>query len=191
MQFPLTISRVIAAVISATCVHVAAGQAQAPDDTVVRGGVPRIVRVGAGVVIAASVAQIANSPEAWSRTAEGFARRLADQSGFVAIRSLSYHQLSRAVPWTASVEPCPTSIAARTWCAVSQTLVVHDRDGAPRPDVARVGSLAIASLGSLLWRPERASRRDASVFVVSRVASGLLVAAVRRGLGARGKPGPD
>lgn len=192
MLIPVAMPRIVMALMTATCVHVAAGQAPPPGDTAVRGAGPRILRVSAGVVLAATVAQVSNSPDAWPRTTEGFARRLADQSGFVAIRALSHQQLSRVIPWTASVEPCPTRIAARAWCAVTQTLVVHDRDGAPRPDVARVGSVAIASLGSLLWRPERASRGDAGVFVVSRVTSGLLVAALRRGLTTRrGKALPD
>ena len=190
MQIPFAIPRIVTALMTVTCVHVATGQAQPPGDTAVRGAGPRILRVGAGVVLAATVAQVSNAPDAWPRTATGFARRLADQSGFVTIRALAHQQLSRVVPWTASVEPCPTRIAARTWCAVTQTLVVHDRDGAPRPDVARVGGLAIASVVSLLWRPERASRGDASAFVVSRVASGLLVSAVRRGLVAQDKAVP-
>jgi len=109
----------------------------------------------------------------------------------VAIRSIADHQLRRAVPWTAKVSPCPAGFAARTWCAATQTFVAYDRDGAPRPDVARVGSIAIASFGSLLWRPERASRGDAGLFVLSRLGSGLLVAVVRRGLGARRTPAPD
>jgi len=185
------IPRITAAFVTAACVHVAAARAQAPADTAVAGAGSVALRMSAGIVFAAVVAQASNAPAAWPRTAGGAARRLADQSGFIAIRSMAHHQLRRAIPWTASVSPCPTGLTARTWCAVTQTLVAHDRDGASRPDVARVGSLAMASFGSLLWRPERASRGDASVFVLSRVGSGLLVAALRRGLGARGKAVPD
>jgi len=185
-----TIRRVAAVFVSATCVHIAAAQAQPTADTPIPGQGPAVVRMTASIVFATVVLQVSHSPDAWPRTAGGAARRLADQTGFVAIRSIADYQLRRAVPWTASVSPCPTRLAARTWCAVTQTLVAYNRDGAPRPDVARVGSVAVASFGSLLWRPERASRGDASVFMLSRVGSGLLVAVLRRGLGARGKAVP-
>ena len=187
MTMFLTFPRVAAAVMSATCVHVAAAQVRPSADTAVAAAGPSLLRMSAGVVLGVTVAQVINAPEAWPRTAGGAARRLADQSGFVALRVASHRGLTRAVPWTASREPCPVGIAARTWCAVTHTLVVHDRHGAPRPDVARIGSLAIASFGSLLWRPERAARGDASLFVLSRVGSGLLIAAIRRGVGARGR----
>ncbi len=191
MPLSSTIPRVAAAILSVTCVHVATAQSALPADTAVVGTGAVVLRTSAGIALAAAVAQVSNSPAAWPRTAEGAARRLADQAGFVTLRAVSHRGLSRAIQWTSSTAPCPTGLAGRSWCAVTQTLVAHDRDGAPRPDVARVGSLAIASFASLLWRPERASRGDASVFVLSRVGSGLLFAALRRGLGGRGQTVPE
>lgn len=179
---------VASVLVNAMCVLSSTGQAQTNADTVARGPGADALRVGAGVVLAAAVAQVTNAPSAWSRTAGGAARRLADQSGFVALRSVSHSTLRRVVPWTASDTPCPAQVAMRAWCAVSQTLVVQNRAGALRPDVARIGSLAIASAGSVLWRPERASRGSATAFVLTRVGSGLLFAALRRGLSAPHRP---
>jgi len=62
---------------------------------------------------------------------------------------------------------------------------VYNQSGEGRPDVARIGGLTIASLGALMWRPEGASPREASTFVVTRVGSGLVVAAIRRGLSSK------
>ncbi len=191
MQRYYTISSFAAAFVSAACLHVGAASAQPPLDTAVVAQRPSIVRMSAGVVFGAAVLQVTNTPDEWPRTVGGAARRLGDQVGFVAIRSITYDQLRRAIPWTASETPCPHKLATRTWCAVTQTFVAYDRDGAPRPDVARVGSIAMASVGSLLWRPERAVRGTASVFVASRVGSGLLIAVLRRGLAARRNAVPD
>ena len=174
--------RVVASLVSAATVSVAAAHAQqAPAQQ----QHSRLLRASTGIVVAAAVAQAIRTPSAWPRTAEGAALRLADQSGFVAMRSLAHLGISRAVPWTGSAAPCPPGFGARTRCAIARTLVVHTTEGAPRPDVARLGSLTIASFGSLLWRPEREKRGDASVFVLSRVGSGLVFAALRRGLGGR------
>jgi len=186
-----TISSFAAAFVSAACLSVGAASAQLPLDTAVVEQRPSIVRMSAGVVFGAAVLQVTNTPDEWPQSAGGAARRLGDQVGFVAIRSIAHDQLRRAIPWAASVSRCPHKLATRTWCAVTRTFVAYNRDGAPRPDIARVGSIAMASVGSLLWRPERASRGTASVFVASRVGSGLLVAVLRRGLAARRNVVPD
>jgi len=186
-----TISSVAAVFVSAACLPVGAASAQLPLDTTFVEQRPSLARMGAGVVFGTALLQVTKSPDEWPRTAGGAARRLGDQVGFVAIRSIAHDQLRRAIPWTASVSRCPHKLATRTWCAVTKTFVAYNRDGAPRPDIARVGSIAMASVGSLLWRPERASRGTASVFVASRVGSGLLVAVLRRGLAARRNVVPD
>ncbi len=151
----------------------------------------RVLRVATGIVIASSVAQALNAPVEWERSAQGAAFRLGDQTGFLAIRSVAHLGLSRALPWKPAIAACPSGIIARSRCGVTQTLVVYNADGAARPDIARIGSLAIASLGSVLWRPERARRDDARVFVLSRVGSGLAFAAVRRAIGSRRKAVAD
>lgn len=151
----------------------------------------RLVRATAGVVIGASVAHLSNAPTVWTRSADGAARRLADQSGFVAIRSLSHAVIRGALSWEPTAEPCPSGVLARSRCAITQTLVVHNAAGDARPDVARIGSLAIASLGSLLWRPERSTSHAAGTYMLSRVGSGLAFAALRRGLASRRKPTPN
>jgi len=180
-----TISSLAAAFVSAACLPVGAASAQLPLDTAVVKQHSSIARMVAGVVFGAALLQVTNSPDEWPRTAGGAGRRLGDQAGFVAIRSITHDQLRRAIPWTASVAPCPHTLLTRTWCAVTKTFVAYNREGAPRPDLARVGGIAMASVGSLLWRPERAARGTASVFVASRVGSGLLVAVLRRALEAR------
>lgn len=181
-------TRVVAAIACAATVTVAAAHAQqAPAQR----SYAELLRAGSGIAVTAAVAQAVRAPEAWPRTATGAGLRLADQSGFVAVRSLAHLGISRALPWNASTAPCPSGNGARTRCAITQTFVVHTADGAARPDVARIGSLAIASFGALLWRPERATRGEASALVLTRLGSGLVFAALRRGVRGRSSTVPE
>lgn len=182
MHIPSKTTRVVAALVSAAAVSVAAGHAQqAPAQR----PYSNLLRASSGIAAASVVAQAMRAPAEWPRTAKGAGLRLADQSGFVAVRSLAHLTISRALPWTASTARCPSGIGARTRCAITQTFVVHTADGAARPDVARIGSLTIASFGALLWRPERTTRGEASAFVLTRIGSGLVFAALRRGVSGR------
>jgi hypothetical protein len=148
-------------------------------------------RAGVGVALATAIAQASDTPNAWPQTLEGASWRLGDQAGFTIVRAASQTALDGAFGLTRATSPCPSAAWARTRCAVSQTFLARTRDGAARPDVARIGGLALAATGSLLWRPERATRAGAGTFVLSRVGSGLLVAAVRHGLNTRKTSSPD
>lgn len=178
------VALVITTLATTTLLSATAAQGQHAD-------VRRALRVGTGIAVGAALAHALDAPTAWPRTVEGAAMRLADQTGFVALRTLTALGINRAVPWTASREPCPSGFLARARCGLTETLVARTRNGAVRPDVARLGSLALASAGALLWRPERATRRDAGVFVVSRVGSGLLFAALRRSVAGKRKAASD
>jgi hypothetical protein len=101
-----------------------------------------------------------------------------------AIRSLAYRGLTQTLAWHADTAPCPVGIVAVARCAVTQTVIARTTSGAARPDLARIGSLALAAGGSLLWRPDRLPARDAGVQVLARVGSGLAFAVVRRGIAA-------
>jgi hypothetical protein len=143
------------------------------------------LRVTAGVLLGAAVAHAANAPDVWERTARGAAYRVGDQAGYLAARSAVHFGISRAISWRGSNAACAGAIVARARCGIAQTLVVQTEDGAPRPDIARLGGLIAASFTSLVWRPERARRSDASAFVLTRVGSGLAVAALRRAVSGR------
>lgn len=151
---------------------------------------PSLLRVASGIGIAAAVAQVSTAPEQWPQTGAGLLQRLADQSGAVAIQALTYHAISQRIAWQPSHAPCPAGVLARPQCALARALIVRNPQGAPRPDLARITSLALGSAGSLLWRPERRSPETAALFVLTRVGSGLAFAAVRHAV-ARGRtPAP-
>jgi hypothetical protein len=145
----------------------------------------QVLRVSGGIVLAASIGQVLQLPQDWAQTTGGFASRVADQSGMFAIRTLAHRGLRRVVPWHADTAPCPKGRIAVARCALTQTLVVRAASGAPRPDLARLGSLALASSAPLLWRPDRLSSREAAVAVLTRVGGGLVVGAARRAFEAR------
>jgi hypothetical protein len=152
--------------------------------------VPSRGQIVAGIVIAAAVAQAADAPEPWPQTPEGLAFRLADQSGAMAIRTLSYHAISQRLAWRSNPASCPTGVLARAQCAMARTLIVRNTHGAPRPDLARIASLALGSAGSLLWRPERHSRDQAALFVLTRVGTGLAFTALRHAVARERIPAP-
>jgi hypothetical protein len=148
---------------------------------------PSLLRVMSGIGVAAAVAQISHAPEQWPQTPAGLFQRLADRSGAVALQTLAHHGISQRLAWQPSHTTCPTGVLARAQCAIAATLVVRTAHGAPRPDLARIAGLALGSAGSLLWRPERRSRDDAALFVLTRVGSGLAFAALRNAV-ARERP---
>jgi hypothetical protein len=152
--------------------------------------VPGLLRVASGIGVAAVVAQASNAPEQWPQTGAGLLQRLADQSGTVAIQALTYRAISQRLTWQPSHAPCPTGVLARPQCALARALIVRNSQGAPRPDLARITSLALGSAGSLLWRPERHSRETAALFVVTRVGSGLAFAALRHAVARTRPPAP-
>jgi hypothetical protein len=151
---------------------------------------PSLLRVASGIGIAAAVAQVSNAPEQWPQTGAGLLQRLADQSGAVAIQALTYHAISQRLAWQPSHSPCPPGVLARPQCALAKALIVRNPQGAPRPDLARITSLALGSAGSLLWRPERHSRDGAALFVLTRVGTGLAFAALRHAVARERPPAP-
>ncbi len=148
---------------------------------------PSLRHMVGGIGLAAAVAQVSHAPEQWPQTPAGLFQRLADRAGAVALQALTHHGISQRLAWQPSQTSCPTGVLARAQCAIATTLIVRNTHGAPRPDLARIAGLAVGSAGSLLWRPERRSRDDAALFVLTRVGSGLAFAALRQAV-ARGRP---
>lgn len=148
---------------------------------------PSLLRVVSRIGVAVALAHASNTPEQWPQTPVGLFQRIGDQSGAVAIQTLTYHAVSQRLAWQPSNAVCPTGVLARTQCAIARTLVVRNTRGAPRPDVARLASMTLGSAGALLWRPERRSSGDAAQFILTRVGSGLAFATLRHAV-ARGRP---
>lgn len=136
-------------------------------------------RAAAAILLGAGIGQAFGSPSEWHQNFDGFGRRVADQTGFVLIRSAAARALAAQTGWHPNSEPCVT---ARIRCALNRTLLLQARDGARRPNLPLIGGLMAGSAASVLWRPERSRRSDALTYSLARVGGGIAAAVARRAL---------
>jgi hypothetical protein len=125
---------------------------------------------GGLILLGAAGAQAIRTPDAWPRTAGGFGKRVADQTGFYLLQTGTQRALAAGLGWQADGAPCPRDGAlALAGCAVARTFTAVDRDGARRPAVPFVASVVAATAASVAWRPERRSGATARTFVATRL----------------------
>ena len=136
-------------------------------------------RAAAAILLGAGIGQAFGSPSRWHQNFDGLGRRVADQTGFVVIRSATARALTASTGWHPNPEPCVT---ARIRCALSRTLLLQAHNGARRPNLPLIGSLMAGSAASVLWRPERSRRSDALTYSLARVGGGIAAAVARRAL---------
>ncbi len=125
---------------------------------------------GGLILLGAAGAQVLHTPAAWPRTAGGFGRRVADQTGFYVVQTGAQRALGAALGWRADEAPCPGRALGRLVpCAVARTFTAVDRRGVRRANVPFLASVAAATAASVAWRPERRSAVKARAFAATRV----------------------
>jgi|GEM_PF-6362095 len=125
---------------------------------------------GGLILLGAAGAQALRTPTAWPRTAGGFGRRVADQTGFYLVQTGAQRALAAGLGWRSDESPCPRqSVLPLAGCAVARTFTAVDRGGARRAHVPFVMSVGTATAASVLWRPERRAPAKARAFVATRL----------------------
>jgi hypothetical protein len=129
-----------------------------------------LAATGGLILLGAAGAQALPTPAAWPRTAGGFGRRVADQTGFYVVQTGAQRALAAALGWRADDAPCPRrAVVPLASCAVARTFTALDRSGARRVHLPFVASVGAATAASVLWRPERESPAKARAFVATRL----------------------
>ncbi len=154
---------------------------------------------GGLILLGAGGAQTLRTPTAWPRTAGGFGRRVADQTGFYVLQTGSQRALSAALGLRGDEAPCVRrGFGPLVGCAVARSVTAVDRRGVRRANVPFLASVGVGTAASVAWRPERQSAGKAWGFVATRVGVGLggyaaerLLVEWRRGRGARPAGGPE
>jgi hypothetical protein len=142
----------------------------APVPVAARSHATDLAATGGLILLGAAGAQALRTPEAWPRTAAGFGRRVADQTGFYVVQTGAQRALAAGVGWRADDTPCPRrAVVALASCAVARTFTALDRSGIRRVHLPFVGSVGAATAASVLWRPERREPAEARAFVATRL----------------------
>jgi AcrR family transcriptional regulator len=129
-----------------------------------------LAATGGLILLGAAGAQALHTPAAWPRTAAGFGRRVADQTGFYVVQTGAQRALAARLGWRDDDTPCPRrAVGALASCAVARTFTAVDRSGARRVHLPFVTSVGAATAASVLWRPERESPAKARAFVATRL----------------------
>ncbi len=134
-----------------------------------------------GSMTAAGITQALGAPMGWSRTWGGYARRVGDQAGFIAIEETVRLSLGTTVDWVPNVQPCAGRASSAKWhhllprlgCAAREAVLLRTPEGRPRPNFPLVIGLASASAASATWRPDTRGASDGILFAVSRTAFAL------------------
>jgi len=141
--------------------------AVAEDDSARHGTAGTVVMTGALILAGATGAQVILTPKGWPRTASGFGKRVADQTGFYLVQSGTKSLVSRALGYHDDATPCTGELLVS--CAVSRTLTARDRHDARRLNLPFLASTLVATAASVSWRPERESRSESLSFAATRV----------------------
>jgi hypothetical protein len=129
-----------------------------------------VAATGGLILLGAAGAQAIRTPDAWPRTAAGFGRRAADQTGFYLIQTGTQRALARGLGWRDDPAPCPRRAVARlVACAAVRSVTAVDRGGARRAHAPFLASVAAATAASVAWRPERRSADKTRAFVATRL----------------------
>jgi hypothetical protein len=149
-----------------------AQRADAEPDSTRHGTSSAVAMTGALIVAGAAGAQVILTPKRWPRTAGGFGKRVADQTGFYLVQSGTKSLVGRALGQRDDATPCTGE--ALLPCAVVRTFTARDRHESRRLNVPFIASTLVATAASVSWRPERESRSESLSFAATRV--GVVVA---------------
>ena len=152
------------------------GQAAAEPEPAAQSAKPGRMRV-ITPFLSAGWSQSLGTPNAWERTWGGYGSRVGDQFGFLVVRESVRQLVDHAVPWVDDHSPCvahPVSrareVVIRTGCAIARTSTLRTTSGEVRPNLPFLTGIAVGSVTSLSWRPERHSASSSRAFVAQRLA---------------------
>jgi hypothetical protein len=117
-------------------------------------------------------------PKGWSRTWGGYARRVGDQAGFIAIEETVRLSLGATVDWTPDTQPCGGRASKAKWrallprvgCAMRETALLRTSDAHARPNFPLVLGAVTASAVSTTWRPDASTPSKAVSLALTRTA---------------------
>lgn len=138
----------------------------------------RIPGMAIAAVTVAGATQAFGVPEGWPRTWGGYARRVGDQAGFIAIEETVRLSLGATVNWVPDTRPCGGRANPAKWrafvprlgCAVRETLLLRTPEGGPRPNFPLVLGAVSASAASTRWRPDTRTPSTALSVAATRTA---------------------
>jgi hypothetical protein len=141
----------------------------------------RVTGMAIGALTVAGVTQTFGTPEGWSRTWGGYARRVGDQAGFLAIEESVRLSLGRTMHWQPDLQPCGARERAAKWahllprlgCAAKETMLLRTPERRARPNFPVLVGVAAAATASTTWRPDTRRASDAISFAASRTAFAL------------------
>ena len=119
------------------------------------------------ILAGATGAQLIKTPEAWPRTVGAFGQRVADQTGFYVVQTVSFRALESVLDHRPDAVMCPRSRLLR--CSFVATFTAFDRQGARRTNWPMITSIVAGTGASLAWRPERKDNAKAWGFVATRL----------------------
>lgn len=126
----------------------------------------------AGMILAgASGAQIIRTPDAWPRTVGGFGQRVADQTGFYVVQTVTFRAVESVLDYRPDAVLCPKSRLLK--CSFVSTFTAFDRVGRRRTNWPMITSIVAGTGASLAWRPERKDNAKAWGFVATRLGIGF------------------
>jgi hypothetical protein len=138
----------------------------------------RVPGMAIGAVAAAAMTQALGAPEQWHRTWGGYARRLGDQAGFIAIEETVRLSLGATVNWVPDTQPCGGRASKAKWralmprigCAVRETALLRTPEGRGRPNFPLFAGVVGASSASTIWRPDADTPAHAVSLALTRTA---------------------
>jgi hypothetical protein len=138
----------------------------------------RIPGMAVAAVTVAGMTQALGVPVGWPRTWGGYARRVGDQAGFIAIEETVRLSLGATVNWVPDTQPCAGRASPAKWralvprfgCAVRETILLRTPKGAARPNFPLVLGAVSASAASTRWRPDTRTPSTALSVAATRTA---------------------
>lgn len=119
------------------------------------------------ILAGASGAQIIRTPDDWPRTVGGFGQRVADQTGFYVVQTLTSRGVKSLIDYHPDAVLCPRSRLLS--CSVVSTFTAFNRAGERRTNWPLITSVVAGTGASLAWRPEREDNAKAWGFVGTRL----------------------
>lgn len=119
------------------------------------------------ILAGASGAQILKSPDAWPRSVGGFGQRVADQTGFYVVHTVTFRAVESVLDYRPDAVLCPKSQLLS--CSIVSTFTAFDRRGQRRANWPMITSIMAGTGASLAWRPERKDNAKAWGFVGTRL----------------------
>jgi hypothetical protein len=146
----------------------------------------RVPGMAIGAVAAAAITQALGAPKQWHRTWDGYARRLGDQAGFIAIEETVRLSLGATVNWVPDTQPCAGRAGKAKWralmprigCAVRETAFLRTPEGRGRPNFPLFVGVVSASSASTIWRPDADTPAHAMSLAITRTAVAMTATVV-------------